>query len=72
MQPGRQQFAIIGLPAEGMFHADAYYCVLLIAVLFLLIVRSSLLRVVLEHVPPPVPKSWVMEEKTPEFLSFKW
>lgn len=43
LQPGRQQFTVIGLHAEGMFHADAYYRLLLIAVLFLLITHSSLL-----------------------------
>lgn len=50
LQPGRQQFTVIGLHAEGMFHADAYYRLLLIAVLFLLIIHSFLLWVMLERV----------------------
>lgn len=43
LHTGRHQFFLIGLHAEGMFDADACYCLLLMADLFLLIACSSLL-----------------------------
>lgn len=72
LHPGRQQFPVIGLHAEGMFHADAYYCLLLITVLFLLIMCSSLLRMMLEFLHPPVSKIMGNGREDSKFLSFKW
>ena len=72
LHAGRQQLPVIGLHAEGMFHADAYYCLLLIAVLFLLMLCFFLLRVMLECSYPTISKIMGNGREDSKFLSFRW
>lgn len=69
LHTGRHQFFVIGLHAEGMFDADAYYCLLLIADLFLLIVCSSLLWVLLACSHASISKIMGNGREDSQFLS---